>query len=129
MCMPVKDLEMVSSYWGRKQRDSRAVHWLRCSFFFFLPARFDWSIMGCTILLLALMNLAERRREKKTERRKTNVKSPCIHTQKRFITSHHKDKTVLHDLMATLATESLREALTTKQQQTKGQLCADLGTQ
>lgn len=22
-----------------------------------LPARFDWSIMGCTILLLALMNL------------------------------------------------------------------------
>lgn len=34
-----------------------------------LPARFDWSIMGCTILLLALMNLEE------TERRKANVKS------------------------------------------------------
>ena len=29
-----------------------------------LPARFDWSIMGCTILLLALMNL---RKGRKTE--------------------------------------------------------------
>lgn len=27
----------------------------------FLPARFDWSIMGCTILLLALINLEENR--------------------------------------------------------------------
>ena len=52
----------------------------------------------------------------------------CTHTRT-FITGHHKDKTVLHDLMATLATKTLREALTTKQQQTKGQLCADLGTQ
>lgn len=26
-----------------------------------LPARFDWSIMGCTILLLALINLKENR--------------------------------------------------------------------
>lgn len=56
--------------------------------------------------------------------------SAFTHTHARtFITGHHKDKTVLHDLMATLATETLREALTTKQQQTKGQLCADLGTQ
>lgn len=38
----------------------------------FLPARFDWSIMGCTILLLALMNL-EGRREKKSERGKQNL--------------------------------------------------------
>ena len=27
-----------------------------------LPARFDWSIMGWTILLLALMNLEKRKR-------------------------------------------------------------------
>lgn len=27
-----------------------------------LPARFDWSIMGWTILLLALMNLKRRRK-------------------------------------------------------------------
>lgn len=30
-----------------------------------LPARFDWSIMGWTILLLALMNLKEKRRRRK----------------------------------------------------------------
>lgn len=26
-----------------------------------LPARFDWSIMGCTILLLALINLKHKK--------------------------------------------------------------------
>lgn len=30
-----------------------------------LPARFDWSIMGCTILLLAFMNLREMKRSRK----------------------------------------------------------------
>lgn len=45
---------------------------------------------------------------------------------------HHQPpqrQTVLHDFIATLVPESLREEHTTKQQQTKGQLCADLGTQ
>lgn len=61
--------------------------------------------------------------ERKKERRDTtHVKSLCIHDTGGFITSSHKDKTALHDLMATLATESLREALATKQQQTKEQL-------
>ena len=32
-----------------------------------LPARLDWSIIGCTILLLALMNL-DRERERERER-------------------------------------------------------------
>lgn len=53
-----------------------------------LPARFDWSIMGCTILLRALMNLQRvgggrmegriargRRREKEGEETKTQKHS------------------------------------------------------
>lgn len=39
-------------------------------FFVFLPARFDWSIIGCTILLLALMNLAEREERKEKQKGK-----------------------------------------------------------
>ena len=65
MCMPVKDLGRVSSYWGKKERETVC----NVSWSFFLPARFDWSIMGCTILLLALMNLAKRR-EKTEEKNK-----------------------------------------------------------
>lgn len=39
-----------------------------------LPARFDWSIMGWTILLLALMNLEKmkRKRDKETETQSVN---------------------------------------------------------
>lgn len=36
----------------------------------YLPARFDWSIMGCTILLLALMNLAGKGGKKREEENK-----------------------------------------------------------
>ena len=47
--------------------------------------------MGCTILLLALMNLAERREEKrgkKTERgEKQTLNQPCIHTRGEI---HHR---------------------------------------
>lgn len=93
-----------------------------------LPARFDWSIMGCTILLLALMNLEEKGEGKGEREREKNTVSITLRSR-RFITGKHKDKTVLRDLMATLATESLREAPATKQRQTKGRLCADLGAQ
>lgn len=82
----------------------------------FLPARFDWSIMGCTILLLALMNLEERREKRE---RKTKFKS----RSRGFITGNHKDKTVLRDLMATLATKSLREASATKQANKRAIVC------
>lgn len=80
MCMPVKNLDGVSSCWGKTGGEAVPYCMLAGLFFYgfiSLPARFDWSIMGCTILLLALMNLAER---EKREKRKTNVKSPCIHT-------------------------------------------------
>lgn len=80
----------------------------------FLPARFDWSIMGCTILLLALMNLEERRGKK---REKHKFKSSLCGFIK------HKDKTVLRNLMATLATDSLREASATKQANKRAIVC------
>lgn len=38
----------------------------------FLPARFDWSIMGCTILLLAFINLEENRGGGKREKENLN---------------------------------------------------------
>lgn len=75
----------------------------------FLPARFDWSIMGCTILLLALINLEESRDGKRA--RKTTFKTTLLG----FITGKHKNNTVLRNVMATLAAESLREASATKQ--------------
>lgn len=92
----------------------------------FLPARFDWSIMGCTILLRALMNLKESRKKRE---RKATFKSSV----RGSVTDKRREKTVLLDVMAALATESVREASTAKQadadKQTKGQLCADLRAQ
>lgn len=82
MCMPVKDLlERVSLCWGKKGGRSSTVLYVGwVVLFFFLPARFDWSIMGCTILLLALMNLADR---KKTERReKQTLNHPAFTSRK-----------------------------------------------
>lgn len=40
-----------------------------------LPARFDWSIMGCTILLLALINLQENREVQSAKA----ISGPCGH--------------------------------------------------
>lgn len=70
---------------GKEREWSSTVCRLGCSFFF-LPARFDWSIMGCTILLLALMNLAEREREKKQRGEKQTLNHPAF-THREI---HHK---------------------------------------
>lgn len=40
-----------------------------------LPARFDWSIIGCTILLLALINLKRNREDPSSDA----VSVPCEH--------------------------------------------------
>lgn len=53
-----------------------------------LPARFDWSIMGCTILLLALMNLGK----DKTEGKNRDFKSPTIKGDKYSLQSTIKTK-------------------------------------
>lgn len=42
-----------------------------------LPARFDWSIMGWTILLLALMNLQEREREERMDGKEEADRNKC----------------------------------------------------
>lgn len=95
----------------------------------FLPARFDWSIMGCTILLLALMNLEKSRGERERER-ETDFKSPGIQARMQIHPGQtQRQNSFSHDLMATLAIECLSAAPATKQQQTKGQLWADLGAQ
>lgn len=75
MCMPVKNLDRVSSCWGNKGREA-VFYCMSAGLFFYvfisLPARFDWSIMGCTILLLALMNLAERKQKERREKQTLN---------------------------------------------------------
>lgn len=63
-----------------RERSSSPLYISWVVLFFFLPARFDWSIMGCTILLLALMNLAE------TERKKQTLNHPAFTHRK----IHHK---------------------------------------
>lgn len=47
-----------------------------------LPARFDWSIMGWTILLLALMNLEKMRRSRKRMDGKKGEEGEETKTQK-----------------------------------------------
>ena len=79
---------------GTLGKEGEMVYSTVCGMGFFflnvLPARFDWSIMGCTILLLALMNLAERKkREKEIEgerERKTTLNHRAF-THRRI---HHK---------------------------------------
>lgn len=72
MCMPEKDLGRVSSCWEKKREKLHSVVRRLGDSFFFLPARFDWSIMGCTILLLALMNLARRKKRQRGEKQTLN---------------------------------------------------------
>lgn len=126
ICMSEKDLGGCL-HAGERQIEKQHPLYIVWVVPFFLPARFDWSIMGCTILLLALMNLAERG-GKKQRGEKQMLNHPAF-TDADSSRATTKTKQFCNDLMATLATESLREALTTKRQQTKGQLCADLGTQ
>lgn len=96
-----------------------------------------FSLFTCSIWLVnhglyyssPRVNEPGRKGGKKKRGGKQMLNHSAFTQTRRFIMNNHKAKTVLHDLMATLATKSLREALTTKQQQTKGRLCVDLGTQ
>ena len=66
-----------------------------------LPARFDWSIMGWTILLLALMNLKEKRmdggrdeeeeEEEKEEKEEKEEEAEGTKTQKQSVNFSKQD--------------------------------------
>lgn len=77
--------------------------------------------MGCTILLLALINLEESGGVggEGGRARKTTFKTTLLG----FITGKHKNNTVLRNVMATLAAESLREASATKQANKRAIVC------
>lgn len=61
---------------------------------FFLPARFDWSIMGCTILLLALMNLEEQKqKERERDKKKQTLNHSCFFQNDSSPAGNSRDKT------------------------------------
>lgn len=82
--MPVKDLGRVSSCWGRQERVAALCCCSLAGLFFIIFFFFTCSIgLVNHGLYYSSPGVNEPGREKKKgQRRKTNVKSPCIHTQK-----------------------------------------------